>query len=112
MYTDIHKYCHEVIPFLPPATKIVARVYGNLKGLGDLCLRAGIANHASIAHDFARGFSTAKVRPPVVKNFEILKLEQLSANFAVQVTFDYTDVGSNSEGAVVNKMLGQCRVTT
>ncbi|MCJ1479388.1 hypothetical protein MMC13_008073 [Lambiella insularis] len=55
--------------------KIVTRVYANVKGLGDVCKRAGIIESSTIMEDFMRGFTGSK---------------QL---------FDFIDVGSGKDRA-------------
>lgn len=56
----IREYLHERIPTLPSDYKIVTRIYANLKGLGEVCYRAGILERAVMIEDFARGFTGSK----------------------------------------------------
>ena len=45
---------------LPSDVKVVTRVYANLKGLGEICAKAGIIQRPEIIEDFARGFTGSK----------------------------------------------------
>lgn len=56
----IREYLHERIPALPSDYKVVTRIYANLKGLGEVCYRAGILERAVMIEDFARGFTGSK----------------------------------------------------
>ena len=51
---------HRRIPNLGSDYKVVARIYANLKGLGEACNRAGILEHPMLIEDFARGFTGSK----------------------------------------------------
>lgn len=53
--TDV--YAREQIPTLPNETKIVARMYANVRGLADACARAGHVATPGIMEDFVRGFT-------------------------------------------------------
>ncbi|KAK2740130.1 hypothetical protein FQN57_006245 [Myotisia sp. PD_48] len=37
--------------------KIITRIYANVRGLADVCVKTGIIDHPSIFEDFARGFN-------------------------------------------------------
>ena len=50
-------YAREQIPTLPGDTKVVARMYANVKGLADACYRAGLVPGSSAIEDFVRGFT-------------------------------------------------------
>ena len=65
----------EQMRMLPPETKIVTRLYANLRGLADTCHRAGIIEDHNTLSDFFRGFTGSK---------------QL---------FDFIDVGSGKDRA-------------
>lgn len=58
--TAIRENLLQRIASLPADYKIVTRIYANLKGLGDVCYRAGILERASLIEDFARGFTGSK----------------------------------------------------
>ena len=75
LWAAIRDLAHEMMPNLSSDVKIVTRIYANLKGLGDVCHRAGILDKPSTIEDFARGFTGSK---------------QL---------FDFVDVGSGKDRA-------------
>ena len=75
LWNAVREYVQHNIPGISSDYKIVARVYANLKGLGDACSRAGILDSPCIIEDFARGFTGSK---------------QL---------FDFIDVGSGKDRA-------------
>ncbi|SLM38344.1 Zinc finger, CCCH-type [Lasallia pustulata] len=75
LWAAIRDLAHERIPNLSSDVKIMTRIYANLKGLGDVCHRAGILDKPSTIEDFARGFTGSK---------------QL---------FDFVDVGSGKDRA-------------
>ena len=85
LYAHVQKYIHQNIPELPSDYKIVARVYANLKGLADVCNRAGILDSPTTMDDFMRGFTGNK---------------QL---------FDFVDVGMGKDRAD-DKISGQSRL--
>lgn len=45
---------------LPSDVKVVTRIYANLKGLGEICAKAGIITRPEIIESFARGFTGSK----------------------------------------------------
>lgn len=71
----VRDYVNQKDPELPSDIRIVTRIYANLKGLADVCCRAGLVEKSSVVDDFARGFTGSK---------------QL---------FDYIDVGSGKDRA-------------
>ncbi|MCJ1417127.1 hypothetical protein MMC32_003466 [Xylographa parallela] len=75
LWGAVRDYVQQIMPDLTSDYKIVTRVYANLKGLGDICTRAGILDSPTIMEDFTRGFTGSK---------------QL---------FDFTDVGSGKDRA-------------
>ena len=79
----IRDYVRERISSLPSDYKIVTRIYANMKGLGDVCYRAGILERPALIEDFARGFTGSK---------------QL---------FDFVDVGAGKDRAD-EKISGTC----
>lgn len=79
----IRDYVREKIPTLPSDYKIVTRIYANIKGLGDVCCRAGILDRPALIEDFGRGFTGSK---------------QL---------FDFIDVGAGKDRAD-EKISGEC----
>lgn len=50
-------YTREQMPDLPADIKIVTRMYANVKGLADLCCRAGLVASPTLIKDFVRGFT-------------------------------------------------------
>ena len=59
----------------PADVKIVVRAYANVKGLGEVCTRAGIVDHPSRVEEFVRGFTCGNA------------------------LFDFTDVGAGKDRA-------------
>ena len=66
---------NELVPGLPTDFKIVARIYANLKGLADVCHKAGLVATPTELEDFARGFTRGRI------------------------LFDFVDVGSGKDRA-------------
>lgn len=60
LWVATRDYVHQIIPGLPPGFKIVARIYANLRGLGETCHRAAILENPSTIDNFARGFTGSK----------------------------------------------------
>ncbi|MCJ1480202.1 hypothetical protein MMC06_000356 [Schaereria dolodes] len=60
LWTAVRDYVHQQKFGLPSDFKIVTRIYANLKGLGDVCHRAGILDGSTVIEDFARGFTGSK----------------------------------------------------
>lgn len=60
LHNAVSEFASAEIQDYPEDTKIVARVYANLKGLGDTCVRAGIISSPDLLADFARGFTCGK----------------------------------------------------
>ncbi|MCJ1265236.1 hypothetical protein MMC22_005111 [Lobaria immixta] len=58
--TATRDYVQRRNPSLAADYTIVTRIYANLKGLGDVCYRAGILDRPTIMDDFARGFTGSK----------------------------------------------------
>lgn len=75
LWGAVRDYVHKKIPDLSSDYKIVTRIYANLKGLGDVCNRAGILDNPNHMEEFTRGFTGSK---------------QL---------FDFIDVGSGKDRA-------------
>lgn len=69
-------------PTLPTGWRMVARVYANVNGLADACVKAGIISDTSIFDDFARGFTLG------------------------DALFDFVDVGDGKDQAEI-KMTGE-----
>ena len=60
LWTATRDYIHQIIPGLSPDFKIVARIYANLRGLGETCHRAAILENPATIENFARGFTGSK----------------------------------------------------
>ena len=60
LWAATRNYIHQTISDLSSDFKIVARVYANLKGLGDACHKAAILDSSFSIDDFARGFTGSK----------------------------------------------------
>lgn len=60
LWAGTRDYIHQTVPGLSPDFKIVARIYANLKGLGETCHRAGILENPATIEHFARGFTGSK----------------------------------------------------
>ena len=58
--SSVRDYVHRTVPDLSSDYKIVTRIYANLKGLGDVCHKAGISTKPSTIEEFARGFTGSK----------------------------------------------------
>ncbi|KAK4962288.1 hypothetical protein LTR28_004575 [Elasticomyces elasticus] len=54
------KYAQTNVQELPSEFKIVVRVYANVKGLADVCVRAGLVDTVTKIEDFVRGFTCGK----------------------------------------------------
>ncbi|KAK5165653.1 hypothetical protein LTR04_001092 [Oleoguttula sp. CCFEE 6159] len=53
-------FLESAVAELPSDTKIVTRIYANLKGLSDVCAKAGIVDNPSKAEGFMRGFTRGR----------------------------------------------------
>lgn len=45
---------------MPSDTKVVTRIYANVKGLAEVCFKAGLVESSYHIEDFARGFTKGK----------------------------------------------------
>ncbi|KAK4978371.1 hypothetical protein LTR66_010622 [Elasticomyces elasticus] len=54
------KYALANVQELPSEFDIVARIYANVKGLADVCVRAGLVDTVTKVEDFVRGFTCGK----------------------------------------------------
>ncbi|OQO14696.1 hypothetical protein B0A48_00077 [Cryoendolithus antarcticus] len=55
---EVKKWFDRNIPDPPKDYKIVTRIYANVKGLADACVRAGLIDQASTFQDFTQGFTS------------------------------------------------------
>lgn len=67
-------YVNQALPMLS-SPRILARIYANVKGLGDVLQKSSIIDRATLFEDFARGFNGSKL------------------------LFDFIDVGSGKDKA-------------
>ncbi|KAL8703815.1 MAG: hypothetical protein Q9201_003010 [Fulgogasparrea decipioides] len=61
LWHEINDYVHEKLPDIPSDCRIVTRIYANMKGLAEVCYKAGIAERAGLLEDFYRGFTGSKI---------------------------------------------------
>jgi len=78
----VQEWAEVSIDPLPVKTRIVCRMYANVKGLGDVLVRKGLIPDNSVFEDFVRGFTRGKA------------------------TFDFVDVGSGKDRAD-KKIIGE-----
>ncbi|OCL12585.1 hypothetical protein AOQ84DRAFT_372948 [Glonium stellatum] len=71
----LSEYIQIYMPSIPSDVKIVARIYANVKGLADVCVRAGVVDDVTQVEDFVRGFTRGRT------------------------LFDFVDVGSGKDRA-------------
>ena len=83
LHNSVLEWATSNIMECPADSKVVVRVYANLRGLAEVCTKAGIVEHPSIVHEFARGFTCGKT------------------------LFDFTDVGAGKDRADA-KIAGEC----
>lgn len=60
LHTAVYDWALAKIPECPEDVKIVVRVYANLKGLADVCVRSGLVQIPGLIEEFARGFTRSK----------------------------------------------------
>jgi hypothetical protein len=77
----MNDFVQQALPHLS-SPKIVARIYANVRGLGDVLQKSSIIDRASLFEDFARGFNGSKL------------------------LFDFIDVGTGKDKAD-DKITGQ-----
>ena len=75
LQTLLSEYIQFYMPSIPSDVKIVARIYANVRGLANVCVRAGIADNITQVEDFVRGFTRGRT------------------------LFDFVDVGSGKDRA-------------
>ncbi|KAI4128669.1 MAG: hypothetical protein LQ338_002615 [Usnochroma carphineum] len=61
LWNEIKDYVHEKLPDIPSDCRTVTRIYANLKGLADVCYKAGTVERSSTVEDFYRGFTGSKI---------------------------------------------------
>lgn len=82
LWGAMNDFVHQVLPHLS-SPKILARIYANVKGLGDVLQKSSIIDRATLFEDFARGFNGSKL------------------------LFDFIDVGTGKDKAD-DKITGWC----
>ena len=60
LWNAIAANVHQKLPELGVNYRIVTRIYANLKGLGEVCNKSGMLDHAMVIEDFFRGFTGSK----------------------------------------------------
>ena len=60
LWNSVTEYIQQHLGNIPSDFKIVTRAYANLKGLGDVCCKAGLIDRSEIIEEFARGFTGSK----------------------------------------------------
>ena len=60
LWNSVTEYVQQKLGNIPSDFKIVTRVYANLKGLGDVCRKAGLIDRSEMIEEFARGFTGSK----------------------------------------------------
>ncbi|OCK93109.1 uncharacterized protein K441DRAFT_567191 [Cenococcum geophilum 1.58] len=60
LQTLLSEYIQIYMPSIPSDVKIVARIYANVKGLANICVRAGIVDNITQVEDFVRGFTRGR----------------------------------------------------
>lgn len=81
LWTAVTVHCGDVLPVLSN-TKIITRIYANIRQLADNCHKAGIVSSPSVVEDFVRGFNDSSP------------------------SFDFIDAGTRSNAAY-EKILGR-----
>jgi hypothetical protein len=60
LYAAVQAYIEDESKDIPINSRIVCRMYANVKGLADVLVRAGAIKDIDVFEDFARGFSRGK----------------------------------------------------
>jgi len=60
LWGAMNDFVQRALPHLS-SPKILARIYANVKGLGDVLQKSSIIDRASLFEDFARGFNGSKL---------------------------------------------------
>ncbi|KAF2681628.1 hypothetical protein K458DRAFT_343184 [Lentithecium fluviatile CBS 122367] len=61
LHASIVSYIEQETMNIPPESRIVCRVYANVKGLADVLVRIGMVEDATVMEDFVRGFTRGKI---------------------------------------------------
>ncbi|KAJ4290467.1 hypothetical protein N0V90_010684 [Kalmusia sp. IMI 367209] len=60
LYHEILGYVERETNNIPTTSRVVCRIYANVKGLSEVLVKAGITEHVSQFEEFARGFTTGR----------------------------------------------------
>lgn len=82
LYAAVQDYIDADLRDVPHSSRIVCRMYANVRGLADVLVRSGAIEDASIFEDFVRGFTRGKI------------------------SFDFVDVGAGKDRAD-EKIIGE-----
>lgn len=61
LWNGIKDHVHVRLPDIPSDCRIVTRIYANMKGLSEVCWKAGLVEKPSLVEDFYRGFTGSKI---------------------------------------------------
>ncbi|KAL8805210.1 MAG: hypothetical protein Q9182_002085 [Xanthomendoza sp. 2 TL-2023] len=61
LWNGIKDHVHDRLPDITSDCKIVTRIYANMKGLSDVCWKAGLVDKPTLVEEFYRGFTGSKV---------------------------------------------------
>ncbi|KAK5119010.1 hypothetical protein LTR62_000221 [Meristemomyces frigidus] len=77
LYNAVHEWSVANVLDCPPDTRVIVRIYLNLKGLADACVKGGVLPVPNLLEDFGRGFSRGNI------------------------LFDFVDVGTGKDQAYI-----------
>lgn len=60
LYSTIVAYIERETMTIPPASRVLCRIYANVKGLAEVLVRAGITKDAAQFEEFVRGFTNGR----------------------------------------------------
>ncbi|KAL9003416.1 MAG: hypothetical protein Q9180_009905 [Flavoplaca navasiana] len=61
LWNGIKDHVHNSLPDIPSDCRIMTRIYANMKGLSEVCWRAGLVEKAGLIEEFYRGFTGSKI---------------------------------------------------
>lgn len=85
LFNAIVAYIERETKIIPPTSRVLCRIYANVKGLADTLVRAGILQEAAQFEEFVRGFTMGRT------------------------LFDFVDVGPGKDRAD-DKIIGKFRL--
>jgi hypothetical protein len=83
LYSTVMSHIDREMNIIPTASRVLCRIYANVKGLADVLMRAGIVEDAVQFEEFVRGFTNGRT------------------------FFDFIDVGPGKDRAD-DKIIGTC----